>query len=192
MCGWCPGLLLPSEASKPASLAGSSGCRRSQKHGWLKIVWKSLFHLRCESPLRVYQPVQLMEKRALLMPLVHRDALAGSGCLGYDSSCRWSACCCYANENISKLPEAAVICLVQNNSKTCVLFICRLMLQGHQRVRTFTWKCDAVNNLWDDAVSNGIYFIFIFNLLSPPSPSYLLILHYLCLFSRLFWCSLSI
>lgn len=150
-CGWCPGLdaglLLPSEASEAASSAGSSGCRGTQKRGWLQIIWKSLFHLCCESPLQVYQPVQLMEKRALLMPLVLRDALAGSGCLGYDHSCRWSACCCYANGNISKLPEAAVACLMQNNSKTCVLFICRLMLQGHQRVGTFTWKCDAVNNL---------------------------------------------
>lgn len=48
-------------------------------------------------------------KRALFVPLVLRDAPASSGCLGYSSSCRWSACCCYANENISKLPEAAVV-----------------------------------------------------------------------------------
>lgn len=41
-------------------------------------------------------------------------------------------------------------------SSTCVLFICRVMLQGHEQARTFYWKCDAINNLWDDAVSNGI------------------------------------
>lgn len=50
------------------------------------------------------------EEGCVCVPLVLRDALACSGCLGYSSSCRWSACCCYANETVSKLPEAAVVC----------------------------------------------------------------------------------
>lgn len=89
-------------------------------------------------------------KRALFVPLVLRDAPASSGCLGYSSSCRWSACCCYANENISKLPEAAVVCRAR------VLY---LFAEQRYRVTTgpeLTWKYDAINNLRDDAFSNFI------------------------------------
>lgn len=45
-------------------------------------------------------------KRALFEPLVLRDALASSGCLGYHTSGQHAV----ANENISQLPEAAVVC----------------------------------------------------------------------------------
>lgn len=45
-------------------------------------------------------------KRALFEPLVLRDALASSGCLGYYTSGQQAV----ANEKISKVPEAAVVC----------------------------------------------------------------------------------
>lgn len=47
-------------------------------------------------------------KRALFEPLVLRDALASSGCLGYYTSGQHAV----ANENISQLPEAASVKLV--------------------------------------------------------------------------------
>lgn len=53
-------------------------------------------------------------KRALFEPLVLRDALASSGCLGYHTSGQHAV----ANENISQLPEAAVVCQAR------VLYLC--------------------------------------------------------------------
>lgn len=85
--------------------------------------------------------------RGLFASLVLRDALTSSGCLGYSSSCRWSACCCYANENISKLPEKAVVCQAR------VLY---LFAEQCYRVMNRPWKYDAISNLWEDAFSNFI------------------------------------
>lgn len=90
-------------------------------------------------------------KRALFAPLVPIVGLASSGCLGYCIPCRWSARCCYANEDISKLRVAAVACQVY----VCVLFTvwCHRVTG---RPELLTPNVAPINNLWNDTVSNGI------------------------------------
>lgn len=115
-----------------------------------------------------------------IVPLVLIVGVASSACLCLCTPFRSrSAHCCCTNENISKSRVAAVACQVYvcvclcMRVCVCVLFIV-WCLRVTGRPELLTPNVTPINNLWNDAVSNGIPpFLYAVRHFSPNLSSHL-------------------